>query len=231
MDYLENINIRLDQSEIIYYGGICLILYFFLSRIKFNNIILLMMIFLIIFGYIVFNKNVSSNKITEAIKKENEIVIDNDNIQLKQLIDMLKDIKELISKNDSLYDNEKERLEKDIINLIKEYVNEVDIMIKKKSYGNYEIIIDIKKEILLNLHSMYFNSDIDDSMKLNDTKVDEIIKNINILFKEIEDYLKKEIKKDFYDNTNYLKNDINIYDEPKGFNKEEDLNSKIVMEY
>ena len=110
-------------------------------------------------------------------------------------------------------------------------MNEVDILIKKKSYGNYKIIIDIKKEILLNLHSMYFNSDIDDNMKLNDKHVDEIIKNINILFKEIEDYLKKEIKKDFYDNTNYLKNDINIYDEPNGFNKEEDLNSKIVVEY
>ena len=28
MDYLEHINIRLDKSEVIYYGGICLIFYF-----------------------------------------------------------------------------------------------------------------------------------------------------------------------------------------------------------
>ena len=228
MDYLENINIRLDKSEIIYYGGICLVLYFFLSRIEFNNIILLCIIFIGIFGYIIFNKNTSSNKITEEIKKNNEIVISNDNIQLKQLIDMIKDIKELISKNDSLYDNEKERLENNIINLIKEYVNEIDIMIKNKSYGNYDRIIDIKKEILLNLHSMYFNSDVDKNMKLSDKKVDDVIEKINILFKEIEIYLKKEIKKDFYNNPNYLKNDINIYDEPNGFNKEEDLNSKII---
>ena len=228
MDYLENINIRLDKSEIIYYGGICLVLYFFLSRIEFNNIILLCMIFIGIFGYIIFNKKTSSNKITEEIKKENEIVISNDNIQLKQLIDMIKDIKELISKNDSLYDNEKERLEKDIINLIKEYVNEIDIMVKSKSNGNYDRIIDIKKEILLNLHSMYFNSDVDENMKLSDKKVDDLIEKMNILFKDIEVYLKKEIKKDFYNNPNYLKNDINIYDEPSGFNKEEDLNSKII---
>ena len=228
MDYLENINIRLDKSEVIYYGGICLILYFFLSRIEFNNIILLCMIFICIFGYIIFNKNTSSNKITEEIKKENEIVISNDNIQLKQLINMIKDIKELISKNDSLYDNEKERLEKDIINLIKEYVNEIDIMVKSKSNGNYDRIIDIKKEILLNLHSMYFNSDVDENMKLSDKKVDEIIERINILFKDIEVYLKKEIKKDFYNNPNYLKKDINIYDEPSGFNNKEDLNSKII---
>ena len=227
MDYLENINLNLNRSDIIYYGGICIFIYFFLSRIQFNNIILLLIIFMFVFGYIIFKKNKSKNKVIEDIKKDNNIIIENDDIDLEKLIDMINNIKELINKNDSLQNNEKERLEKDIINLIKEYINEVSIIYKQKSYGNFNILINIKKEILLNLHSLYFNSDIEQKKKLNDKIINKTITNMTEIFKEIEDYIKKEIKKDFYNEPNYLKNDINIYKEPSSFNDNTNLHTII----
>lgn len=211
---------KIDNSKLIIYFGISVFIYYFLEKIEIRKLFLILVICCCVFMYYINTNKASSNnleienKVTNKIQKlkiTNPILKENVNIeQLNQDIKKIETfikvhIKEQIPTSSSFLNKTKnskiQTTYTEVLQLLEMYLNEVEAILEIREYKhkNYEKLLDIKKEININISSLFFR------LSMNkDKDISNMINNINSTFINIEEFLKEFINKEFKGNPHYL---------------------------
>lgn len=244
--------VSIDNSKLIIYLGISIFIYYFLEKIKIEKLFLLIIIFVCVLLFYK-NKNMKLtsnlennlqevNKYIKIKKKIQQLKKTNSNLKENVNIDKLNDdinkiekfikinIKEQIPTTSSFLNktnNPKIQTHYfDLLNLLDMYLKGIEGILEIKEYKNknYEKLLDIKKEININIHSLFFQLDIN-----NDIEIATLIKNINNSFKDIEEFLIEFINKDFKENPNRLGGFVNDEENnPRSYDITQDKDCYIV---
>jgi len=210
----------IDNSKLIIYFGISVFIYYFLEKIEIRKLFLILVICCCVFMYYINTNKASStnleieNKVTNKIQKlkitnpklKENVNIEQLNQDIKKIETFIKvHIKEQIPTSSSFLNKTKNQKIQttytEILQLLEMYLNEVEAILEIREYKhkNYEKLLDIKKEININISSLFFR------LSMNkDKDISNMINNINSTFMNIEEFLKEFINKEFKENPHYL---------------------------
>ena len=223
---------KYDKTKIIIYIAMALFIYYFMEKIEFRKIALLILIFVGVFFY--FNKETITetmkNKKSDLNNIENKIQkmkITQNGLKQEIDIDKLRDIVEKIGKFIKINTNEikqkignssKDNKNLDIYENIKShiamYIDAVEMVIENayRKDQSLQKLRAIKSEIFMLIHSLHFKVDIE-----RDDEITSLIKELNKTFNSIDKYLVKHINMNFYKNPNYQCGTVNNEKEPRSF--------------
>jgi len=240
--------VKVDNSKLVIYLGISIFIYYFLEKIKIEKLFLIIIIVVCVILFYK-NKNIkltSSNNLEKTnniknkiqhLKQSNPNLKENVNIdKLNEDINKIErfikiNIKKQIPTSSSFLNkvtNPKIQTHYlDLLDLLDLYLKEIEGILEIKEYKNknYEKLLDIKKEININIHSLFFQLDIN-----YDIKIATLINNINSSFKDIESFLKEFINKDFKENPHCLGGFVNDEENaPRCYDNTQDKDCHIVQ--
>lgn len=216
---------NIDNSKKIIYFGISVFIYYIIEKIEIRKLFLILVICCCVFLYYINTNKSSSNNLEienkvknkiQKLKSTNPKLKENVNIEklnqdLKKIETFIKvNIKEQIPTSSSFLNKTKnpniQITYKELLQLLEMYLNEVEAVLEIREYKhkNYEKLLDIKKEININISSLFFR------LSMNkDKDISSLINNINNTFTNIEDFLKEFINNEFYKNPHYLSGLVN----------------------
>lgn len=214
---------KIDNSKLIIYFGISVFIYYFLEKIEIRKIVLIIVIFCCVFFYYTndktsnkpFNNNSEASNKLEAkiqqLKNTNPQLKENVNIEklnqdIKKIETFIKvNIKEQIPTSSSFLNKTKnpniQTTYTELLELLDIYLKEVEAILEIREYKhkNYEKLLDIKKEININISSLFFR------LSMNkDKEISTLINTINHTFKNIEEFLKEFINNEFKEKPHHL---------------------------
>ena len=223
---------KYDKTKIIIYCAVALFMYYFMEKIEFRKIALLILIFVGVFFY--FNKEKISenmkNKKTDLDNIENKIQkikITQNGLKQEVDIDKLRDVIEKIGKfikintneikqkiGNSSKDNKNLDIYENIKTHISMYIEAVEMVLENAYRKDHSLqkLRAIKREIFVLIHSLHFKVDMD-----RDDEITALIKELNKTIESIDKYLVKHINEKFYTNPNYQSGTVNSEKEPRSF--------------
>ena len=162
--------LKYDKSTLIFYSSISLAIYYILEKIEFRKIALAALCFIFIFftkekNFVSKvsgdNKSDRINVKVKEIKHKNKNI--KENIELEIINKHLKDLETFIKVNvretipTSSNTKEVNLVYDDIVELMEMYLNEIEgiMEIGEYKHKNYEKLLDIKKEINIEIHSLF----------------------------------------------------------------------------
>lgn len=236
---------RIDNSKLIIYFGISVFIYYFLEKIEIRKLFLILVICCCVFMYYINTNKLSSNNLETKNKLKNKIQklkFTNPNLKENVNIDKLNqdinkietfikvNIKQHIPTSSTFLNKTKnpkiQTTYTELIELLEMYLNEVEAILEIREYKhkNYEKLLDIKKEININISSLFFR------LTMNkDKEISALINTINNTFINIEDFLKEFINKEFKENPHYLSGLVNEEENtPRSYDVTQDKDCYIV---
>lgn len=235
---------KYDKTKIIIYSAIALLIYYFLEKVEFRKVALLILIFVGVFFY--YNqetiKETMHNKKSDLENIENKIQkmkITQNGIKQEVDIDKIKIIIEKIGKfikintteikqniGNSSIENKNLDIYENIKNYILMYIDGVEMVLENKYRKDLSLqkLRAIKKEIFVFIHSLHFKVDIN-----RDVEISSLINELNNTFDKIDNYLVNYINKEFYDNPNYQCGTVNNEKgQPRSFDNMLDVDCHLV---
>jgi len=254
LDKLKTIT-KYDKTKLIIYLGITLFIFFFLEKVEFRKIGLIIIIFVGVFIYnsyddIVDNfkdQNAASlssshsihvddkhiNKHVQKLKITNndltqKVDIDKLNISLKHIKKFIKiNVKEIIQNvGNSKFKNKNLHIYNNLVKLINQYLHQVSMVLELRDYKHKNFEHTLDIKKEINI---VLHSIVFKVNADRDKDITTLIKTINTTFIEIEDYLKQHIKTQFYEEPTYLSGIIHDDNTmPRGFDDTQDIDCRIV---
>ena len=246
---------KYDKTKLITYLGISVFIFFFLEKVEFRKIALIIIIFIGVFYY--YNNNEIKEELTSSnpLAKQSTKNINIDDKSINKNIQKIKITNPELSQNVDL--NKLDKQLKEIKKFIKINVREIiqnigNTPFKNKNLGIYNNLVKLMNEYL---HQVKFVLEGRDFKHKNLEKVRDIKKEINIvihsihfkvntnldkdithlsnklneIFKEIDKYLVLHVNKQFYEEPTYLSGVIDCEeDTPRAFDINIDNDCHIV---
>ena len=224
--------VKYDKTKFIIYSAIALFIYFFMEKIEFRKIGLLILIFVGVFFYFnqeTITENMKNEKpeLDDIDKKIQKMKITQSGIKQSVDIDKIKSITEKIGKFIKINTNEikqkmgnssKDNKNLDIYENIKSriimYIDAVEMVLENVYRKDHSLqkLRAFKREIFVLIHSLHFKVDME-----RDVEITALIKELDKTFNSIDKYLVKHINDNFYNNPNYQSSCVNSEKEPRSF--------------
>ena len=254
VDKLKNIT-RYDKTKLVLYVGITLFIFFFLEKIEFRKIGLIIIIFIGVFIYYSYDDIMDGFKGKNPLIKESLSTIEIEdkhidkhiqkikitNNDLTQEVDIdkintsLKAIKKFININvkeviqtigNSKFKNKNIHIYNNLVKLINKYLHQVSIVLELRDYKHKNFEHVLDIKKEINI---VLHSIVFKVNSERDKDITLLVNTINTTFIEIEDYLKTHIKTQFYEEPTYLSGIV--HDEtniPRSFDDTQDIDCYIV---
>jgi hypothetical protein len=254
LDKLKTIT-KYDKTKLVIYLGITLFIFFFLEKIEFRKIGLIIAIFIGVFIYNSYEDIAEGFKEQNPLRNESSSYIEIDdkhidkhiqkikitNNDLTQEVDIdkittsLKKIKKFIKINvkeviqtigNTKFKNKNINIYNNLVKLINQYLQQVRMVLELRDYKHKNFENVINIKKEINI---VLHSIVFKVNSNRDKDITMLINTINTTFIEIEDYLKTHIKTQFYEDPTYLSG--NVHDEdnmPRAFDDTVDIDCHIV---
>lgn len=246
---------KYDKKKLIIYLGITLFIFFFLEKVEFRKIGLIIIVFVSVFIYnsyddVVDNfkdNHITSNTASKTIHVDDKHInkhlqklkitnndltqkvdIDKLNISLKHIKKFIKiNVKEIIQNvGNSKFKNKNLHIYNNLVKLINNYLHQVSVVLELRDYKHKNFEHTLDIKKEINI---VLHSIVFKVNADRDKDITTLIKNINTTFIEIEEHLKHHIKTQFYEEPTYLSGIIHDDNTmPRGFDDTQDIDCRIV---
>ena len=235
---------KYDKTKLITYLGISIFIFFFLEKVEFRKIALIIIVFIAVFYYYnsdeikeeLTSANPSVNPSTNHININDKTV--NKNIQktkltnpeLAQKVDLdklnnqLKDIKQFIKVNvreiiqnvgNSPFKNKNIGIYNNLVKLMNDYLHQIKFVLEGRDFKHKNL--EKVRDIKKEINVVIHSI----HFKVNanrDKDITQLSNKLNETFKEIDDYLVSHVNKRFYEEPTYLSGAVNCEeDAPRSF--------------
>jgi hypothetical protein len=246
---------KYDKTKLITYLGISLFIFFFLEKVEFRKIALIVIVFIGVFYYYnsneikeelitsnplsshsgkdisindkSVNKNIQKTKITnpELAQKVDLDKLDNQLKAIKQFIKV--NVREIIKNvGNSPFKNKNLGIYNNLVVLMNDYLHQVKFVLEGRDFKHKNL--EKVRDIKTEINVVIHSI----HFKVNanrDKDITQLANKLNETFKEIDDYLVSHVNKRFYEAPTYLSGVVNCEENaPRAFDINTDIDSHLV---